>query len=495
MWRLLALALLHLARTAADTSTAERIRSGQTSSFEEVSRRLARAFRHDDDVRAFVSIFGAEALREAAARDADTANGFSRGRLHGVPFAIKDLFALDGRDTRAGFATAVWEAERNATAVQTLLDEGAILLGTTRLTEGAWTEYASACLADGECPPRNPFGAELWQGDSSSGCGVGVAAGFFPFCLATDTSGSIRNPCLMNSLTCVKPRRNILSGDGVWPLSQRLDTVGVMARTAAEIGSVLGHDVDAAASGLRLGVDWALVAAAEPESVRPTLRDATALCEGLGVRVENITGKVVELIPLMDELGRGSRTTIARDVARNYAGLDLEMGGQLRELVDLNVTEAQAAAVEGVAAAFGDRWARAFGDLDAVLLPVWGRPAPLAEEIPAIVTTPALFAEAVRYMVPFNYADLPLVVVPAAVSRCRGGGACPYALRPRAFQLVGRNEATLLRLAAAYELERGELAFPLDPKSSDAGAATLLFGGALLTLTAVVAGAFFLVLV
>ena len=130
-----------------------------------------------------------------------------------------------------------------------------------------------------------------------------------------------------------------------------------------------------------------------------------------------------------------------------------------------------------------------------VLLPVWGRPAPLAAEIPAIVTTSTLFAEAVRFMVPFNYADLPLVVVPAAVSRCRGGGACPYALRPRAFQLVGRNEATLLRLAAAYELERGELAYPLDPKSSDAGAATLLFGGALLTLTAVVAGAFFLVLV
>ena len=131
-----------------------------------------------------------------------------------------------------------------------------------------------------------------------------------------------------------------------------------------------------------------------------------------------------------------------------------------------------------------------------MLLPVWGRPAPLAAEIPAIVTTPALFAEAVRFMVPFNYADLPLVVVPAAVSRCRGGGACPYALRPRAFQLVGRNESILLRLAAAYELERGELHYPLDPKSSDAGAAaTLLFGGALLTLTAVVAGAFFLVLV
>ena len=71
------IALLHLA-TAADASTAERILSGQTSSLEEVSRRLARAFRHDDDLRAYVSIFGAEALRAAAARDADTANGFSR---------------------------------------------------------------------------------------------------------------------------------------------------------------------------------------------------------------------------------------------------------------------------------------------------------------------------------------------------------------------------------------------------------------------------------
>ena len=73
MRRLLALALLHLARTAADASTAERIRSGQTSSLEEVSRRLARAYRHDDDLRAFVSIFGAEALRAAAARDEEAA--------------------------------------------------------------------------------------------------------------------------------------------------------------------------------------------------------------------------------------------------------------------------------------------------------------------------------------------------------------------------------------------------------------------------------------
>ena len=58
---------------------------------------------------------------------------------------------------------------------------------------------------------------------------------------------------------------------------------------------------------------------------------------------------------------------------------------------------------------------------------------------------------------------------------------------------LARTAADTSTVAAAYELERGELAFPLDPKSSDAGAATLLFGGALLTLTAVVAGAFLVV--
>ena len=111
------------------------------------------------------------------------------------------------------------------------------------------------------------------------------------------------------------------------------------------------------------------------------------------------------------------------------------------------------------------------------------------------LATAADTAERIRSGQTSSLEEVSRRLVPAAVSRCRGGGACPYALRPRAFQLVGRNESILLRLAAAYELERGELEFPLDPKSSDAGAATLLFGGALLTLTAVVAGAFFLILV
>jgi len=182
------------------------------------------------------------------------------------------------------------------------------------------------------------------------------------------------------------------------------------------------------------------------------------------------------LAPLMDALAKGARTTIARDAAHNYRHAPekrmAEMSGQLRGLVEANATESDAAGVEAIAAEFTERWAAAFSGLDAVLALVWGRPAPLDAEISEIVTSPALFAEAVRYMVPFNYADLPLVVVPAAASRCESRdsrdsrGACPYSRRPRSFQLVGTSEAsseaTLLKLAAAYESLRGDLKYPFD---------------------------------
>ena len=105
MWRLLALALLHLARTAADTSTAERIRSGQTSSFEEISRHLARAFRHEHDLRAYVSIFGAEALRAAAARDRVSPTRLRRRWAPAAAAAAAAMRTRVARVSRAGSTT------------------------------------------------------------------------------------------------------------------------------------------------------------------------------------------------------------------------------------------------------------------------------------------------------------------------------------------------------------------------------------------------------
>mmetsp|Transcript_20184 Transcript_20184/g.43860 ORF Transcript_20184/g.43860 Transcript_20184/m.43860 type:complete len:525 (+) Transcript_20184:129-1703(+) len=483
---------------------AARIRSGETTSLQVVTDLIDRIELHEGTVKAFVALYRDEALALARTLDGEAAAGIFRGRLHGVPFATKDLFRLASHPTRAGFSFEVggWPAgAENASAVQVLLDEGAILLGVTQLTEGAWTEYNAECLADGSCPPQNPFApGVLWPGDSSSGCGTGAAAGFFPACLATDTSGSIRNPCMMNSLLCVKPRRSVIGRDGVWPLSQRLDTVGVIGRHASEVASFLqtydasGRDYNAmmtatasknAVKNMRIGVDWTLIAQAEQELpnnyLGQIIRNAEkAFREDLNVQIVDISGKIAGdggLAPLMDELAASSQTTIAHAVASNYKDLyrtpyKEQMSSQMTSLIEIgnNVTVAEYENIDAIAESFRDRWLTEFGqsglNLDAVMLFVWGRPAPLDSEIPAIVMSPSLFATAVRYMVPFNYADLPLVVVPQKVAgkTCKDL-FCGYADRPRSFQLVGTSssletgELRLLQLSKAYEQVRGELVY------------------------------------
>ena len=107
--------------------------------------------------------------------------------------------------------------------------------------------------------------------------------------------------------------------------------------------------------------------------------------------------------------------------------------------------------------------------LDTIVLVTWGVPAPLENEIPEIVTNPELFDRAVRFMVPFNYADVPLVVVPQRVASesCKQGDVfCEEKDRPFSFPLIGSNNsdsaAILLQLAHAYEQKRGPLVYPYD---------------------------------
>mmetsp|Transcript_22215 Transcript_22215/g.68526 ORF Transcript_22215/g.68526 Transcript_22215/m.68526 type:complete len:510 (+) Transcript_22215:2153-3682(+) len=460
------------ARESTETGTAR-------NALERLDECLRQIDAHDSEILAVETLYREEAAATARVRDEETEEGESRGPLHAVPVAVKDLFALNARETRAGFSFAVYEnaTRQNAEPVQKLVDAGAVLVGTTRLTEGAWTEYSAA----GGPPPRNPFSSLLWQGDSSSGCGTGVAAGFYPICLATDTSGSIRNPCLMNSLACVKPRRAMFGRGDVWPLAQRLDTVGVVARNAADLASAMqaadasrdflkaAADARSAVKTMRVGIPWSLVDAAEPESLAPTIRDAAKLFRSLGVELVDVGEEIEALVPLMDALAARSTTTIADAAANNYRDVPHkdEIGGQLRELIDSHVTHEELDEIEALASNFTESWQSKTGHLDAVMLFVWGRPAPLETEIPDIVTTPALFADAVRYMVPFNYADLPLFVVPARVATC-GKSECPFADRPRSFQLVGNSELALLQLTAAYEEARGELEYPYDDASDDA---------------------------
>jgi allophanate hydrolase len=163
--------------------------------------------------------------------------------LLGVPFAIKDNIDLAGHPTSAGCPQFTFVPQKSATAVEKLIEAGAIAIGKTNLDQ----------FALGLVGTRSPFGAcenafdpRYISGGSSSGSAVAVAAGLVSFALATDTAGSGRVPAGFNNLVGLKPTRGRISAAGVTPACQSLDCVSIMAltcRDAAEIANITaGYD-------------------------------------------------------------------------------------------------------------------------------------------------------------------------------------------------------------------------------------------------------------
>ncbi len=156
--------------------------------------------------------------------------------LHGIPFAIKDNIDVEGWVTTAACPAFAHIATRTATAVQKLMDAGAILIGKTNLDQ----------FATGLVGTRSPYGAvpntfdpTYVSGGSSSGSASVVARGLVCFSLGTDTAGSGRVPAGFNNIVGMKPTPGIVSIEGVLPACQTLDCVSIFAGTAQEAQAVL----------------------------------------------------------------------------------------------------------------------------------------------------------------------------------------------------------------------------------------------------------------
>jgi aspartyl-tRNA(Asn)/glutamyl-tRNA(Gln) amidotransferase subunit A len=117
-----------------------------------------------------------------------------------------------------------------------LRDAGAILIGKLTLEEfgiGSPSDVLPWPAA------RNPWDIECTPGGSSSGCGVALAACHVPLAIGTDTAGSVRNPAAMCGVVALKPTYDLISRQGVFPLAQSLDHIGLMARTANDCALLL----------------------------------------------------------------------------------------------------------------------------------------------------------------------------------------------------------------------------------------------------------------
>jgi aspartyl-tRNA(Asn)/glutamyl-tRNA(Gln) amidotransferase subunit A len=155
------------------------------------------------------------------------------GPLAGRTLAVKDLFDTAGMRTTYG--SKIYEdhmPERNAVAVQRVLDAGAVVVGKTNLAEFAWgvlgqNDWYGTC--------RNPARPGLTTGGSSSGSAAALAAGLCDLALGTDTGCSIRLPAAACDVVGLKSQWGLIPTEGVYPLCPTLDTAGPMARSVEDV--------------------------------------------------------------------------------------------------------------------------------------------------------------------------------------------------------------------------------------------------------------------
>jgi len=175
------------------------------------------------------------ARREARHSDAMIRSGTPRP-LEGVPAVYKDLFDFAGHVTTAGSRVLSGEpaAQRDADIVTLLRSAGAVTIGRTNMTELAFSglglnpHFGTPELADHQ-------GVSLVPGGSSSGAAAALAQGVAPISIGTDTSGSIRIPACFHGLVGFKPTAGRYPAGGMVPLAPSLDSVGVIARSVADV--------------------------------------------------------------------------------------------------------------------------------------------------------------------------------------------------------------------------------------------------------------------
>jgi amidase len=250
------------------------------------------------------------AAATAAAQDA--AGTDSALPLAGVPIMLKDNIAVRGLPTTAGsLALAENIAESDAPLVEGLRAAGAIVLGTTNLSEWAnfRSEFSSSGWSGVDGQTRNAVDPARSPCGSSAGSGVAVARGYVPMAVGTETSGSIVCPAAINGVVGFKPTHGLVSGEGIVPLALSQDTAGPIADSVATAALTLAAMTD--------------VARKETRVVRDGLADYAGLASFAGMRI-GVLATTQDYDPRRDAELDAVLDTLRRDGADIVAGLGID---------------------------------------------------------------------------------------------------------------------------------------------------------------------------
>jgi aspartyl-tRNA(Asn)/glutamyl-tRNA(Gln) amidotransferase subunit A len=425
---------------------AQMIRAKEISPVELTKALLERIERYDADLDSFITL-DRNALAKAQAAEDRVMAGGPLGTLHGVPFALKDIIDVKGLPTTCHSAILRDNvADSDAEVSRRLLDAGGILVGKL-----ATHEFALGGPAfDLPFPPaRNPWNRDYFPGGSSSGAGAAVAAGFVPAAVGSDTGGSVRNPASCCGLVGIKATYDLVSRDGVFPLSYSLDNVGPLTRTVADnallLNAMAGGEFDGmlngGVEGLRIGVIrhfYQTDLPADPQVVAG-IEAAIELFAGLGAEIVDI-----ETAPLQD-FAACNRVILLSEACsihgewlkerpQDYSALTRE-----RLMPGLFLTGTDYVQASRWRRSLADRFDEVMQTVDVAITASSMDPTFPIEDSAAVAK---FYPRQAR--TPFNVTGHPALSLPVGFD----DNGLPLSL-----QIVGRyrNEATVYRVAQAYE--------------------------------------------
>ncbi|SHG22146.1 Asp-tRNA(Asn)/Glu-tRNA(Gln) amidotransferase GatCAB subunit A [Bradyrhizobium erythrophlei] len=447
------------------TAVAQAIAQKRLSSREVTQSCLDRIAAWQPRLNAFMAIEAEAALVAADAADAALAKGKISGPLHGVPLAHKDMYYDAGHVVTCGSKIRRdFVATTTSTALQRLKDAGTIRLGSLQMVEFAYgpTGHNSHYGA-----VHNPFAIDHITGGSSSGSGSAVAARLTFAALGSDTGGSIRMPAHFCGVTGLKTTYGRISRAGAMPLSQSLDTVGPLARTAEDCALLLGlmagaDPADPTASadpvpdymtatresikGLTIGVPTAFYVDDLDPEVAKILDETIAVLKREGANVVTVE------LPDQRQLTAACQLVLAVEAASFHKRWLIERPGDYGPQVLMRLQNGLA--IPGVSYLEAMRWRgpalaafnAAVADVDAVIAPVAPVPAPTIAEsdVGNSPDAESVIQRLTRFTRPINYLGLPSLAIPAGFTN---------AGLPVGMQLIGRSfdEAMLLRIGAVFQ--------------------------------------------